>query len=46
MKKNERLFWFIYSPMKIVPMDPTKYPALWKALGIAKIPVPKDPFNK
>lgn len=33
-------------PIMIVPIDPTKYPELWKAFGIARIPVPRDPFSK
>lgn len=36
----------IILPMNIVPTDPTNQPALWKALGIARIPVPRDPFNR
>lgn len=33
-------------PMKIVPIRPTTSPAFLNAIGIAKIPVPSDPFNK
>lgn len=34
------------SPMTTVAIKPITYPALWKAFGIARIPVPKLPFSK
>lgn len=37
---------YFYIPIKIVPIDPTIYPELRKALGIASMPVPSEPFSK
>lgn len=34
------------NPMRIVPMSPTNSPALLKALGIAKIPVPNELLSR
>lgn len=33
-------------PMITVAMEPSRYPEWWNAFGIAKIPVPRDPFNR
>lgn len=33
-------------PINIVPMVPTANPAVLNALGIARIPVPNELFNK
>lgn len=41
-----RIQYIQRSPMMIVAITPTMYPALWKARGIARIPVPKLPFSR
>lgn len=34
------------NPMMSVPITATTQPAWWKALGIARIPVPREPFSR
>lgn len=40
------MVWVHNIPIKIVPTRPTIKPAFLKAIGIAKIPVPKELFSK